>query len=909
MKFKSIASRLIVSVLPIIAAFTLIFILLTYFVSKRQMDGAVNDKMQESLSLADAEISGVLSESARVSRDLAIFASASGEQRAETGDDFENRKASSARFLESMISSCKNVMGGGIWFQKNTMPVSFGGVKTEFYSHYVYGDGAGWHYVDDYSDGGTNNFHSDEWFVEPQNRGAHWTNVYYDPVACIDMITVTYAFYCDEGNFLGVTTADMSLDAIRSITSSLKIGATGSAFLLGADGEYISFFEPGKSLDDKMQDDGDENLSKAGKYLSEHKEGQLTLKRGKVNKRVYFKTVAGTDWILAVAINESEISSTALNSILILIIVPVAGLALSAVSILFMARRLKRVTAKVNNFAETAAGGDFSRRIQVTETDEFGTMEQRLNMMIANMQAMSDHSAKMLELAQAASHSKSDFLSRMSHEIRTPMNAVIGMTQIAQKSSDPAKIAECLNKIDSASRHLLSLINDILDMSKIEANKLELTFAEFSLEKTLSNIYNFIAVRIEEKHQKFTLTADKAVPPCLIGDELRFSQVITNLLSNAVKFTPAGGEIGLEIKQVSKDDKYVNLSVAVSDNGIGMNAAQLERLFRPFEQADSGTSRKYGGTGLGLAICKSIVELAGGEISAESRSGKGSRFTFTMRFLIGAEKESRSGAYDLSKLKVMAVDDNADTVEYLKNLMSGSDIRCEGARSGLDALEKIRQAIAANSPFDIVFLDYVMPGMDGLEAARAIRALSSSTLIIMISAHDLTSVKRDFVNLGVEKFLLKPFSPSDIFNIISSTAGGMEKCRVDTAAKTENSDFSKYRLLLCEDVEINREIVAALLEGTGVNIDYAENGSIGVEKFKSGRKYDLILMDLQMPEMDGLTATELIRQIDKDIPILAMTANAFKDDIDQCINAGMNGHIAKPLDYEVLIENLRKYLK
>lgn len=916
MKLKSIASKLILSVLPIIAAFTLIFIFLTYSVSKSQMDTVMNSKMQESLKLADSEISLILSKSADVSYHLSLYAESCAEHFAIDAEDYENKRQASKDYLVEMVSSYDNIMGGGIWYNEYIMPHIYNGEKDEFYSHYVFFDSdensptyGQWVYEPYYSENGGGNFHIDEWYEKTEPGKPHWTGIYYDYVAKVFMITATFSIYDINGNWIGVTTADMSLGSIQAITSSIKIGNTGRALLLDKGGEYISFFDEGKEIGNRIQDDADENLAAAGKYMMDEGKGQISLKYNGVNHRVYFTTIEGTNWLLAVAVEESEISSTTLNSIFILMIVPIIGLLLSALSIWFMARNLTRVTAKVNDFAGLAAGGDFSKRIDVTENDEFGVMERNLNAMIENMQAMSNQSAKMLELAETASRSKSDFLSRMSHEIRTPMNAIIGMAQIAHKSDDTAKVADCLNKIDNASRHLLSLINDILDMSKIEANKLELVFAEFIPTKTLSNIYNFIAVKIEEKHQEFVLNVDKSIPHCLIGDELRFSQVITNLLSNAVKFTPNGGQIVLDVKQIEADDKYSTVEVSVSDNGIGMSEEQLSRIFKPFEQAESGISRKYGGTGLGLAICKSIIELAGGQIRAESKNGKGSKFIFNARFLIGATKNETDNAdFDISSLRVLAVDDSQDILEYFSHLMSGMTIVCETAQSGSEALEKVNKAVEQNNPYDIIFMDYVMPVMDGMQAAEQIKHLCISSIIIMVSAYDLHSLVSDFEKAGISSYLPKPFSPSDIVKVLQEVACNKEKCKTKNTVLL-STDFSNYSVLVAEDVEINREIVSAALEETNIKVDFAVNGKEACDKYLSApNKYDLILMDLQMPEMDGLQASRRIRETDKKIPIIAMTANAFKEDIDECLKAGMNGHLAKPMDFDLLIAKLREFL-
>ncbi|ULQ58491.1 PAS domain-containing protein [Brucepastera parasyntrophica] len=518
------------------------------------------------------------------------------------------------------------------------------------------------------------------------------------------------------------------------------------------------------------------------------------------------------------------------------------------------------------------------------------------------------------EDALASTRAKSEFLSRMSHEIRTPMNAIIGMTTIAKKTDEQSKIQYCLGKIEDASQQLLGLINDILDMSKIEANKLEIIPKEFNFEKMIQNIFNVIQVRVAEKEQNFTFDFESLFTHYVIADELRLSQVIMNLLSNAVKFTPDGGAISLKVRHLPKTGNTSVLHVEVKDNGIGISPTQKSILFNSFEQADGGITRKFGGTGLGLAICKKIVNLMGGEIWVDSELGKGSNFIFEVDIDWGPElREDLPQKQPRNDLRILVVDDSEDVRIYFNNILTGFSMACDTASSGAEAIDKVRTNLGNSIPYDIIFLDWKMPGMSGAETAREIKKImNDDVIVIMISVADWSEVEGDVKQLGITNFLPKPVLPSVMYNTIVQLT---EKTFVAEPNEAEKKvyDWRGKTILLVEDIEINREIIMNILEETGVTIDTATDGLVGVEKFRSnGRNYDLILMDVQMPGLDGLSATWQIRvsglENAQTIPIIAMTANAFTEDVDECIAAGMNGHIAKPIDVNTLMEKLAEYL-
>jgi len=522
-----------------------------------------------------------------------------------------------------------------------------------------------------------------------------------------------------------------------------------------------------------------------------------------------------------------------------------------------------------------------------------------------------------LENAKAASRAKSSFLSNMSHEIRTPMNAIIGMTMIGKTSDSLGKKDYALDKIEDASNHLLGIINDILEMSKIEAGKFELSIMVFNLEKLLQKVFNIINFRIEEKRQKFTVYIDRDIPHMLVGDDLRLAQVITNLLSNATKFTPEEESVHLGIHLESVEDGLYTIRFVVKDTGIGISREQQMRLFRSFEQAERGITRRYGGTGLGLAISKYIVELMGGKIWIESELGKGTTVSFTVQTRRGGENISYLPNVDRSVARVLLVDDNPALQLNFEDIASQLQLKCDTASDREDALRFIDE----KGSYDMYFIDWKISGRTGIELAREIKALDAGkSIVLMVSIAEWNAVELEAKTAGVDDFLSKPLLSSTVaecvakhIGISASGMGDMGDAEGDTIL-VQGETFPGRRVLLAEDVEINREIVQTILEPTEIEIDCAVNGIEAVRMFKDNPgRYDIIFMDLQMPEMNGLEATKHIRDLDfpkaSEIPIIAMTANVFKEDIEVCLESGMNAHIGKPLVLGEVMEILRQYLR
>ena len=526
---------------------------------------------------------------------------------------------------------------------------------------------------------------------------------------------------------------------------------------------------------------------------------------------------------------------------------------------------------------------------------------------IRQVQKEAEEARRRAELANLA---KSTFLANMSHEIRTPMNAIVGMTSIGLTTDGTEKKNYCLTKIDEASKHLLNIINDILDMSKIEANKFELSYSNVYFTKILQRVTTFITLRVDERFQEFSSHVDNRIPAMVETDEQRLAQVLTNLLSNAAKFTPEYGKISLNATLVAEEGDDCTIRFEVSDTGIGITPEQKGRLFQSFEQADSGTARKFGGTGLGLSISKRIVEMMGGRIWLESEPDKGSTFIFE----INAKRKSAENTNELrcdltlENMRLLVVDDSQETLEYFVDMMGKMNIDCDIADSGAKACELIEK----NGQYDVCFIDWYMPGMNGIELTKKIKQRSDSnqTVIVMISGQEWNTIEPEARGVGVDSFLQKPIFPSTVIDCLNryvKVPDGVDKKKVML-----QNIFEGKCILLVEDVRINREIVKAQLAETKVEIDCAVNGVEAVKMFSDAPdKYDIIFMDMQMPEMDGLEATRAIRASDiptaKTVPIVAMTANVFREDIENCLEAGMNDHIGKPIDLMIVVAKIKQY--
>ncbi len=610
-----------------------------------------------------------------------------------------------------------------------------------------------------------------------------------------------------------------------------------------------------------------------------------------------------------------ESNKTARTNIVIIIIILTGVMLTNIILIYFMVIvPVRRLTESVS--ASKTAGNSIYGSAR---NDEFGVLAKTIENMRRQLLYSTDEKEAALKKAQSASRAKSDFLSNMSHEIRTPMNAIIGMTAIAEASDNIERKDYAIKKIKDASIHLLGVINDVLDMSKIEANKLELHSANFNIEEMLQKTISIVNFRAVEKHQNLKLNIDEKIPRLLKCDDHRLAQVLTNLLSNAVKFTPENGSIIINAKLLKEANGFCNIQFDVADTGVGISEEQKSRLFVPFEQAESSTTRKYGGTGLGLAISKRIAELMGGDISVVSELGKGSTFSFNI-IAEKREKEPENNLpvkknIDIKNLRILVVDDDKDIREYFADITKHFNIKCDFAEGGREAMELIEKS----GVYDIHFIDWQMPEMDGIELTRKIKQINAKkSVCIMISSSELSEIKTETKTDEIDDFLQKPIFPTAILESINKCLGVNILSERQKAETPQEDSFDGYRALLVEDVEINREIVQALLEPTKIEVDCAENGAEAVRMFtESPEKYNIIFMDVQMPEMDGYEATKRIRAFEADlndknsqrqIPIIAMTASVFMEDIRNCLEAGMNDHLGKPLDFNEVLVLLRQHL-
>ena len=557
-------------------------------------------------------------------------------------------------------------------------------------------------------------------------------------------------------------------------------------------------------------------------------------------------------------------------------------------------------------FHIVAMGSDVEGRTKHILVMSDRTADKQVN------QALSDAVAA----AETANRAKSTFLSNMSHDIRTPMNAIIGFTTLAISNiDDKNRVKDYLSKTLASSNHLLSLINDVLDMSRIESGKIHLEEVEVNLSDVLHDLKTIVSGQIYAKQLEFYMDAMDVTDEDVYCDKTRLNQILLNLLSNAIKFTPAGGTVSVRVRQLAGQVRGCGqYEFRIKDNGIGMSPEFAKKIFEPFERERTSTVSRIQGTGLGMAITKNIVDMMGGTIEVQTAQGKGSEFIIRVPLRVQAEHRPVEKITELEGLKALVVDDDFNTCDSVTKMLVKVGMRAEWTLSGKEAVLRARQSIEMSDVYHAYIIDWRLPDMNGIEVTRQIRSLNDDTPIIILTAYDWSDIEVEAKAAGVTAFCSKPMFISDLRETLMSALGQKLTDASQELLPEKNADFKDRHILLVEDNELNREIAQEILREYGFRVDTAENGEVAVEKVSTAApgSYDLVLMDVQMPVMDGYTATRKIRALDDParakLPILAMTANAFDEDRRNALESGMNGFLSKPIVIGDLVQELRKIL-
>ena len=580
------------------------------------------------------------------------------------------------------------------------------------------------------------------------------------------------------------------------------------------------------------------------------------------------------------------------------------------ISLRYMVKRDDKETYEMLKMAGVRNEEDSDSPINIVGFG-FTDIDEEMRDSLAKNLALSDA----LKTAEEASKAKTLFLSNMSHEIRTPMNAIIGLDSLALHEKDLSpKTRDYLEKIGSSAEHLLSLINDILDMSRIESGRLVIRNEEFALSKLLEQVNTIANGQCSEKGLEYNCHINGHLDDFYIGDNIKIRQILINILGNAVKFTPKGGKVDLTVEKTAGFDGKTSLKFLISDNGIGMSKEFLPKLFEAFSQEDTSAASKYGSSGLGMAITKNIVEMMNGKIEVESEKNKGTTFSVTLTLQDSERKAVPDGEIEInvSELSVLIIDDDEVAAKHAKLVLEKAGILAEIALSGPEAVEMAKVRYARREAYNLIIVDWKMPEMDGVETTRQIRrATGDESAIIILTAYNWDDILEEALSAGVDSFIAKPIFSGTLLEEFKTA---LKKKQTESAEKKKTTSLAGMRVLLAEDMEVNAQIMIEVLKMREIETEHAQNGKIALEMFKSHEEgyYNAILMDMRMPEMDGLEATVAIRKLDradaKQIPIIALTANAFDEDVQRSLQAGLNAHLSKPVQPDVLFEALEGLL-
>ena len=637
--------------------------------------------------------------------------------------------------------------------------------------------------------------------------------------------------------------------------------------------------------------------------------GEVSFSYNGTPETLAYVNVEGTEWMLTYLIRESVISSkisSISNGIIQRSIIQSAFAAIVLISMFSFIILQMRKNADLTLAKETS---EAENRVKQQEMEHQLKLQEKL---LEQQTALNDA----LAAAEQANKAKTAFLSSMSHEIRTPMNAIIGLDNIALNDPEtPEKTREYLEKIGTSAEHLLNLINDILDMSRIESGRMVLRNEEFSISKFIEAINTFFSGQCSDKGLQYSCRINGEIDDFYIGDSMKLKQVLINILGNAVKFTPSGGAVELGIRRKAQYDGKSTLEFTVRDTGIGISEEFMPHIFDTFAQEDATSTNKYGSSGLGLAITKNIVEMMNGNIQVESVKHEGTTFRICVTLEDSPHKKDDSGTQygSMKDINILIIDDDPVDCEHGKLVLEKNGIFADTALSGAEGIEKIKLMRGRGNPYRLILVDWKMPELDGIETTKRIRSVvGDEAAIIILTAYKWDDILDNAMENGVDSFISKPLFAS---NISEEFESALKRKNIVKTEKNGDKDFTGKRILLAEDIEINAEIMKMILETRGIEVDVAVNGKKAVEMFEGHPEnyYFAILMDMRMPEMDGLTATKVIRNLErsdvKEIPIIALTANAFDEDVQRSLQAGLNAHLTKPVEPDILFETLGSFYK